>query len=173
MTDSAARRYKEIQRSDFERFLDSICDYAEFDKQHYNFDFNEEVPGKWRRVESQINEYCYYIAVNLDRGYCLKVYSSIERDENISRESGIDAIRVVAANALTAEPIRPAFPIVKRIPGWKKNLHKRFSQVIKSLGINVECPRCKKLLLLRKNKSDNRVFLGCSQYPECKGQRSL
>lgn len=171
--ESAARRYKTIRREEFESFLESICDFAEFDAAHYLFDFVEESPGKWRRVDGVIGEYCYYVAVNLDRGTCLKIYSSIERDDCVSRESGEDAIRVVAANAHTGEPVRPAFPKVKRIKKWRRNLHRRMSEAISSLGIAVDCPTCQGTLVLRKRKEDGQVFLGCLKFPDCKGSRNL
>lgn len=170
---NGAKKYMEIKKSEFEDFLESICICNEYDKDHYKFDFVEDRPGVWKRVEGEIKEYCYYIAVNLERNLCIKVYSSIERFQNVSRARGIDAIRVVAAKATTGEPIRPAFPIVKRIPGWKKNLHKRLSQVIQCMGIDTDCPKCAKQLLLRINKTDGHVFLGCSRYPDCAGNRNL
>jgi len=170
---TTSQQYREIRRVEFEAFLESICDFAEYTDEFYEFDFVEESTGKWRRVESTINEFCYFVAVNLDRGFCLKIYSSIERDNRISRGSGEDAIRVVAADANTAKPLRGPFPKVKRIKNWRKNLHRRMSAATQSLGINTECPLCSNLLLFRKKKADGHVFLGCSQYPDCKGYRNL
>ncbi len=167
------RKYREVKRLEFEGFLKSICQFEEYPEEHYLFDFIEESPQKYKRVEGFINEFCYYVAIDLDRGYCLKIYSSIDREDSVSRDSGTDAIRVVVANANTGEPIRLAFPIVKRIKNWRKNIHRRMSEAIQSLGIKTACPLCDSLLLLRKRGSDETVFLGCSEYPDCKGSRDL
>ena len=35
--------------------------------------------------------------------------------------------------------------------------------------LNVECPECKKgNLIIRQNTENQRFFLGCTQYPECR-----
>lgn len=170
---SNKRRYAEIHRAEFESFLESFCVYAEFDRDHYKFDFIEESPGKWMRVDGQINEHCYYVAVDLDREYCLKLYSSISRKDHVSRAVGVDAIRVVVASSQSAKPLRRSLPKVKRIKTWRKNLSLRMSEALRSLGINTTCPLCDNPLVLRKNSSTRSVFLGCSKYPDCVGNRRL
>jgi hypothetical protein len=168
------RKYREIEKNEFETFLDEVCYAAEYDEDSYSFDFIEDDKGGWRRVEGDILEHCYFVALDPSLKSCLKLYSGIDRRDAISRGVGEDAIRVVVANANTAEPIRPAFPKVKRISTWRKNLSRRMAQALVSIGIDITCPICKKRsLVLRKNRRDQRVFLGCSSYPGCTGNKNL
>jgi len=78
----------------------------------------------------------------------------------------MDAIRLVPAYRNTLKPIRHRFAKVKRIGNWEINIEKRISEILKNLGNNMKCSRCKKELKL-KSSSQGVNFIGCSNWPIC------
>lgn len=102
---------------------------------------------------------------------CLRVYTGIVGKE--SRANGKDAIRVGVFFR------RPDGKIVKvagskrvhRVAGWKKNLASRLNKWREQMFPS--CPVCEMPSIERKNGKDGTSFLGCSQYPNCRGTRPM
>lgn len=160
-----------IPKPEFEDFLNKYY-YTPFPPDLYHFDyiFNERTQ-KYEPKEGDINEYCYVIMLSPEVG--IKVYSGINRVTDASRPWGEDAIRLVPARLTTLEPIRPPFAHIKRLTTWKKNFEIRMTKIADSLGNNVRCPECHEELRVRFAREKMKYFLGCSNYPSCKGNREL
>lgn len=167
---NSRRHYKKIFKQEFENFLHSISLFIEFPPQFYLFDW-EEKNGKLMRVDKTINEYGYFIGLN--DNICLKIYSSIEKDDDTGRRAGEDAIRVVVAETDNAKPIRPAFKKIYRDGNWKEHFRTRVTEALKSLGMNVACPKCSSVLFLWRNTKTDERFLSCSKRPDCKYTRTF
>lgn len=58
----------------------------------------------------------------------VKVYSSIHKNDGVSRGCGKDAIRVVAVNTKTNRGVVKSNRI-NRVPGWEDRLKKKVTQV--------------------------------------------
>jgi len=164
------RKYQEFSKDEFEKVLWEISPVVEFFGDFYNFDWQKD-KGEWVKAPGMINEYCYFLALNSD--VCIKVYSSVKKIVDLSRPSGEDAIRIVLASTADAKPVRGKFTIIKRTGTWRRNLKLRVSEAIGSLGENMECPRCKNRILLKRNSIDNSQFLGCSSFPKCDYKRKF
>lgn len=161
------RKHKPFTKDEFEYALGLTSKFRPYPDSWYEMD--KVADGK------KINEYCYIIPLILyDPIRILKVYSSVSRRTNISREVKGDAIRVVLAD-LKGEPVHDSFKRLNRNGNWEWNLRLRISQAIASLGFDTKCPKCRKDLFLRWNRKDGRRFLGCSMWKKdgtgCSGQR--
>lgn len=158
-----------FSKGEFDQFLSRYY-FSEFKKIYYNFDWSYE-NKKWIRKNIEINEFCYLIY--LTDAHCLKIYSSIERDDKKSRGYGLDAIRIVPAKTENLKPIRTKFKRINRGFNWKDNFKLRVSEILENLGNDVGCPKCKAKMFMRKNSIKKVNFLGCSKYPSCNGNRSI
>lgn len=156
-----------IHRDEFERCLDAISNFAEYSDEYYKYDWVEDKEKGWIRKKGDIKEYCYFLELHSDK-YCLKIYSSIWRDTDVTRDVGSDAIRIVVASAQTGKPVRPGFTRIHRVQNWRNNLRARISEAVSSLGVDMTCPACKSILFLKRNKQKEVTFLGCSKYPKCR-----
>lgn len=162
-----------ITRQEFEGFLSKHYWVRPFKNDEYAFDWIfDRRKGEYRYRPGEIGEYCYLMLLHPKVG--IKIYSSISRARDVSRPYAHDAIRLVAVRLDSRlSPIRPPFPHVKRVAGWKKNFQARADNIIKSLGANLQCPRCGSRLTLRKAPEIGVHFLGCQKFPNCRGSRSL
>jgi ssDNA-binding Zn-finger/Zn-ribbon topoisomerase 1 len=50
----------------------------------------------------------------------------------------------------------------------KMELDEYFDQREKNPQVFTKCPQCGNQLVVRKNRENGELFLGCSKYPECK-----
>lgn len=158
-----------IPKADFDQFLRRWV-HSELLPHEYKFDW-EEGGARWNKVDTEIKEYCYRIP--LAPGYCIKLYSSVDRRTNKSREIKKDAIRVVAARDTDLKPIRGAFPHVKRLSTWPTNLTQRIREVLQSVDSrnDMKCI-CKKHRVLRGNLTKKVNFIGCSDFSNEKQEHS-
>lgn len=148
----------------------------EFDNFLKKFWFRELTVEEYKEIETDkvINEYCYWVVVN-DK-YLLLVYSSILKDENISRGYGGDSIKIVPRDRDTLDLVREKFSHINRTSNWTLHFQERVSEIIESLGYDTSCNLCKGRMFLRYNKKDNVCFLGCSKFSsssKCVGARKL
>src|SRR5687768_15594166 len=98
--------YRKILIRSLLSFLSKHYHFYEFPEEGYSIEWEEDDLGKWRRVDAEIQEFCFIIPIAYDR--CIKLYSSIKRTgEHIgeSHDKGKDAVRLVAADTVTLEPI--------------------------------------------------------------------
>ena len=92
--------------------------------------------------------------------FIVRVYSSVDKRYNKTRNVGTDAIRVVILNA--AGYMMRGNKRVNRVETWKENLQKRLDNWI---GVADLCPQCGMPLQNKKGRWGN--FIGCSAFPTC------
>jgi len=108
--------------------------------------------------------------------YAVRVYSSIAY--GTSRGCGEDAIRVVLINLDTGRPIKlqptkgKAGKRIYRTKSAMPNLRTRCRELF-AYVINPghHCPDCDSLMATRKGGYGE--FLGCTNYPDCRGTRKI
>ena len=163
---SPKSQFASISLEEFKNALGNIR-YAEFPKEFYEADWVEDKNGKWKMSEDMrpITEYCFMIPI-VRQDYFIKVYSSIDKEDKVSRGVGEDAIRLVAADEVL-KPIRPSFTRINRIGNWRNNLKKRIRIILQNLGNDMTCKNCGGEMVIKKN-SEGVNFLGCSNYKEKK-----
>ena len=158
------KSYKPFTKEKFENLLAKISPSIEFFGDFYYvdwiFDHNE-----WKQVNIEIKECCYFLAWSND--YCIRIYSSVDRETGVSRNVGDDAIRVVAASTTDGKPVRRKFTRINRNGNWQINLRKRISKILESFDVDIKCTKCGNVLFLKRNSKDNSRFLGCSNFPNC------
>lgn len=100
----------------------------------------------------------------------LRVYSSIQR--GTARSVGNDSIKVCLILRRPDGEIRGIGKTkrVHRVKGWRTNLKKRITDMVDSIKDIVLCPKCEMPMSKRNGKTE---FWGCTDYPQCKGTRSL
>lgn len=108
--------------------------------------------------------------------YAVRVYSSVAYGS--TRGCGEDAIRVLIINLDTGRPIKltpqkgKAGKRIYRTKSAMSNLRTRcrefFAYVINPAN---QCPDCNSLMVSRKGKFGE--FLGCTNYPDCRGTRKI
>lgn len=125
--------------------------------------------GSWQRVEANIKEYCYIIP--LTNRICIKVYSSVDRDTDLSRGKGKDSIKFVAARENDLKPIRKKFTHTYRIDTWRNNFVNNMAKVLESLGNDIKCS-CGGRFRLISTRDGSRNFLSCENYKirNCRGR---
>lgn len=108
--------------------------------------------------------------------YAVRVYSSIAYGS--SRGCGEDAIRVVIINLDTGRPIKlqptkgKAGKRIYRTKGAMTNLNTRIRESVAYVtNPSNQCPDCNSLMVSRNGKYGE--FLGCTNYPDCRGTRKI
>jgi len=104
--------------------------------------------------------------------FCIRVYTTINPDGK-SRAENEDAIRICLYwknsnkdNQITNIGVNRR---VYRRENWRNNLVKALDEAMLSCDF---CPKCGSPMAERKNSRDKSKFLGCVQYPECRGTKS-
>jgi len=100
----------------------------------------------------------------------LRVYTGIKIASGDSRKSGKDAIRVNTFCKTQKNELKKVVGCrrVNRVSGWRDNLQSRIHEVFDKSPSQL-CD-CGNPMVLREGFS---VFLGCSNYPECKVTKKL
>lgn len=138
------------------------CAFYEFTDKQYEFKWKYDARNKlWLKNDAEITEYCYKIPL-ADR-YCLKIFSSVDRRTDLSKGTGKDSIKIVAANIDTLKPIRPRYTHTYRIETWRENFTLHIKEALEDLGNEMNC-RCGGEYVLKKNSIQNWNFLGCNLY---------
>lgn len=107
-----------------------------------------------------------YEAESKNGTFLLRVYSTVERDDKESRDTGKDSIKI---NVLHKEQAKPILKTTRtyRIPTWKKNLKKKIREIKDRKDELVKCDECGSIMVIRKNSESGNKFYGCSSYPDC------
>ena len=150
-----------------QQFL-SMMPRKRFEFPDYNSDWKRK-NGDWQQTSTNVKEYCYIIPLN--SGVCIKVYSSIERDTDLSRGRGKDSIKFVVARESDLRPIRSRFTHTYRIDTWRENFKKNMTKVLSSLGNDMKCS-CGGQFCLISTNDGSRNFLSCENYKKngCRGK---
>lgn len=93
--------------------------------------------------------------------WIVRIYSSVSKSTNKTRNVGTDAIRLIIIDPDTKRKMR-GDKRVNRIETWKNNLQKRLENWT---GIIEWCPQCGYPLVDRKGKYG--AFVGCYGFPQC------
>lgn len=102
----------------------------------------------------------------------MRIYSSVDKRDNKSREKDSDAIRLVVLEKDSERPVMKE-KRTNRIKTWPKNLKKKIRNVSNRKDELNICDECGSIMVIRKNKKEGTKFLGCSSYPDCKNTKSL
>lgn len=151
--ESTTQAYRQIMRGEFEAFLDELD--LEFTRKEY----------AWT------NEWVYEALLD-DGEKCLRVYSSIDREDNASREAGTDAIKSVLLINVADEGTDPRWKPLReskrtyRIQTWRENLRKKLERAVATKDEVKVCPECESPMVVQTTKDGDRQFWGCSRYYE-------
>jgi len=149
----STQTYRLITRREFETFLEGVS--VDFERKEYGW------TDEW-----------VYEAVLDDGEKCLRVFSSIDREDNASRGVGSDAIKSVLLLNVADEGEKPVWrPLRKpkrtyRIQTWPQNLRKKLEKAVAASDDMKACPECDRPMVLQSAKGKNRRFWGCSGYYE-------
>ena len=111
-------------------------------------------------------------AKRVGENYSLRIYSTITAGRQKARDCGKDAIRFCLfyrASANDTPRLVNGDKKCLRVEGWRGNMQKRIDAWESMKG--VDCPCC--AAPMKKRKGNNGEFLGCIQYPDCKGTRNI
>jgi len=146
------RNYTGINKQEFEQALaETSLEFKEV-----NYDWSGEL---------------IYEATSDDEVFTLRVYSSLDKRTGEAREKGSDAIRTVVLHTETGRPVLKE-KRTNRIKTWKKNLKKKIENITRRHTDVEMCSKCGEPMVIRTSQ-DDKEFLGCSAYPECKNTKSL
>jgi len=113
-----------------------------------------------------------YEANSKNGTYCIRVYSTIDKYKEKSRDTGEDSIKINVIHNETGQPLFKATRTY-RIPTWKKNLKKKIKEVIGRKDQIMICNKCGNPMVVRENSKTGNKFYGCTGYPDCKNTMSI
>lgn len=147
------KKFYPIKKWEMERFLRRFGG-EELSPEQYEF----------KRPEGRkINEYIYLI--KLTRFAALEVFTSIDKDTDVARDVGEDAIRVLPVRLPNLIPVAKKSSNSQRIKTWKTNVNLKISEILSSkLGHEIKCENCGGLMELKMNRRKETRFIGCSNY---------
>jgi len=148
------RQSQMFTRKEFEEFLDSL---------EYDFDLAEHAIGEY------VYEYCDPIEGHPE--VSVRVFSSVDKQTDVTREKDSDAIRTVIWDSNSRTVIGGKTKTL-RIKSWRKNLRAKIVDLIEDTESRVtRCPnkdeayKCSGWLV--KREGEHGKFLGCTRYPTC------
>lgn len=149
-----------ISKKEFVAFLSQFV-YCEAPEICYEFDW-EIINRRWDKIDKKTNEYLYLI--NLDDDFAIKVFSSIDKKTDMSREYGDDAIRLLPVVKEDLRPLRCKARNIYRVKNWRSNFVKGMDELLIELGSDMKCKKCGGKMRVRKNRNKKVNFLSCSKY---------
>lgn len=109
-------------------------------------------------------EYVYDVMVPGLTGYAVRIYSSIDKITQYSRDRGADAIRLMIIKSNDYTHLGDHEKVL-RTRGWHDRVAAKIQGLIDNLYKHI-CPKCNSAMVLRSGPHGK--FMGCSKYPECK-----
>lgn len=103
--------------------------------------------------------------------FAIRAFTTVNPGKK-TRRSGSDAGRVVVLDKKTGKVVWSAKRVL-RTKGFLKNMAQRCREAYKAVHNLVRCPRCKNLMIIRKNSKNNHQFYGCIRFPLCRGTREF
>tara|TARA_B100000959_G_C14934779_1_gene605254 strand:+ start:731 stop:1246 length:516 start_codon:yes stop_codon:yes gene_type:complete len=105
--------------------------------------------------------------------YAIRIYSSIDRNTNATRETGQDAIRVTLFDLKKDRPVKVE-KRVNRTENALSNMRVRAREMWTYVASKKHiCPLCQSLLVKRTAKRTKKDFMGCSDFPNCKHTQNI
>lgn len=117
------------------------------------------------------NEWVYEVGSGKGK-FVMRVYSSVDKRSNESREKDSDAIRLVVLHEETNKPVLSE-KRTNRIKTWPKNLKQKISNIEERRNDLEWCGECSSVMLIRENSQSGEEFYGCSSYPECTNTKPM
>lgn len=148
----AKNTYTRITRDEFESALEKTG--LGFTRHDYNWTF----------------EWVYEATTENDTFTC-RVYSSIDKRTNESRDKDSDSIKIIVLYTETEEPVFKE-KRTNRIETWEKNLLKKLNKLKDKHGDIDICNECGSVMVIRESSSGDK-FKGCTGYPDCKNTKSV
>lgn len=161
---------------------DSNREYTVIKKNGMEMFLSERLRGEWSIINPDVlggvNEYVYghrhYKAEEMgaeENRYYIMVFSTIDRDTDISRKKGSDAIRNVIWDKEQMTHIGGREKTL-RIGSWRSNLREK----IRDMWFNpaeymIRCDECAGWMSVREGKYGE--FLGCNNYPDCENTKQI
>lgn len=104
--------------------------------------------------------------------FVIRVYSTIDKFKDLSRDTGEDSIKI---NVLHKETGKPLFKTTRtyRVPSWKKNLKKKIRKIVNDKDKLMICSKCGSVMVIRENSENGNKFYGCASYPKCRNTVSF
>lgn len=132
---------------------------------------------------SQGREVVFNLVSHSKGGGLVRIFTSLPVDGGSVRGCGKDAIRVVVGIEKDSRfrPIAKSRTVYRTASKAGSNRVEefllRFRSIIREAYSKAsevkQCPKCGSPMVYRKVKSTKKEFLGCSDYPRCKGSRNL
>lgn len=135
-------------------------------------DVLEDTEYDWSRMRYDWAREWIYEAESENGNFIMRVYSSVDRRNNKSREKDSDAIRLTVIDAESERPVMKE-KRTNRIKTWPKNLKKKIHNVKNRKDEITICSECGSLMVVRSNKETGEKFLGCTNYPDCQNVEQL
>lgn len=146
---NGGKQYTRIYKSDIWSFIiDSDFYFDEIELGYTNeFVFENRYEGEYSPIDDPI---------------AIRWFTSVDKQTEVSRPKGEDAMRVMLVHLPTGKPIFQA-ERTHRIPTWKKNLTKKIERLKNKMYDLPMCPKCDSVLVVVKS-NQGRLFRGCSNY---------
>lgn len=154
------RRYERISLVGFEQALDELP-----------YEFHAVSGDDARRFDKE-----YVYAADVDsflapKDLEVRVYSSIDKRTNMSRDKGKDAIRTVVYSRDRGRMVGGKRH-TKRTPGWARRLREKVEELMQDWEETVDiCDECGDYMVKREGQYGE--FLGCLNYPDCENTRQI
>lgn len=144
-------------------------DFVRFTKDEFE-QFLDSLNHKFEEIKHPSGEYVYeHSGIIPDHpDVCIRIFSTVDKSTNVSRDKGSDAIRTTVWDKKSEMNIGGRTKTL-RIKTWKENLEPKIVDIINDTKSRVtECKDedCKTgWLIEREGKYGS--FLGCTRYPSC------
>lgn len=120
----------------------------------------QESEYEWEEKDYDWTQEWVYETDSSEGKFIMRVYSSVDKRSNESREKDSDAIRLVVLDDDSGRPVMKE-KRTNRIKTWKKNLKKKISNISDRKDELNFCDKCGRVMLILEN-DDGDKFLGCS-----------
>lgn len=146
---TSAKRYTRITKEEFEQFLAEI---------NYDFEIVNHPSGEY--VYEHSNPIKKHPEVSV------RIFSTIDKRTDVSREKDSDAIRTVIWDDENEFALGGKTKTL-RIKTWKKNLRDKIVETINDTNSMIcQCKECNTGWLIEREGQYGK-FLGCTRYPSC------
>lgn len=146
--------------------------YVQITKREFD-DFINSLTYKFKRVYfDYIQEYVYDLTLKRDgHTYVLRLWSSVDKRDNLSRSCGDDAIRLSMLYKSSDKKLINYKPVLStkstyRTGGWKKRLKRKINEMESRLGEVKKCQSCGKVMVIRNENKTGDEFWGCTGFSD-------
>lgn len=114
-------------------------------------------------------EYTYERQIESKSGiklpFNVRVYSTVDKRTNVTRDKDSDAIRLLLINTETGKPVRLERRVFRTKSAFTNTIER--ARELFKYAFNNSCPACKKGVMVER-KSKQGPFKGCTNYPNCR-----